>query len=329
MKRSNALPQVSSWRIGLGQRDGQLARDLVRDRAVHERHAEPLGQPRPDVRPAGAVGRRDRDHHGRDVTPRTPGSASASRSGWSRLTNAYESGTSTSLASGKIAARRRAWSSGKKRSSGAHAISTGRSNSVRRAALSSSCSRRTPASSPPRVAPHARVAQERLDPGGEQLVGKPALGQPAERERQPAQRWDPQPLQRDRQQPQPRADHETAEHRRREVVEGVAVGEHEPADPVAMARDDELAQRAAGVVAHQRHVAQVERRDQVGDQTREPGRRDVGVRAASRSRCAPSGRSGTMQRAPSTSRSTTGSHSRPSTSAPWMNTIAGPAPSSR
>ncbi len=44
-----------------------------------------------------------------------------------------------------------------------------------------------------------------------------------------------------------------------------------------MARDDELAQRAARVVADERDVAQVELLEQVGDQLGQPGGAEVGV----------------------------------------------------
>jgi hypothetical protein len=46
-----------------------------------------------------------------------------------------------------------------------------------------------------------------------------------------------------------------------------------------MPHGDELAQRAAGVVADQRHAVELQRVQQVGDQPRDAGRREVGVAA--------------------------------------------------
>ena len=46
-----------------------------------------------------------------------------------------------------------------------------------------------------------------------------------------------------------------------------------------MARGDELADRAAGVVADQGHVLELERGDEVGDQRRQPVGGEVGVLA--------------------------------------------------
>ena len=99
-----------------------------------------------------------------------------------------------------------------------------------------------------------------------------------------------------------------AEHRRQEVLVRVAVGEHQPPEALGVARRDELADRAAGVVADQGHVLELERVHEVGDDPRQPG----GVRSASGRiavRCEPSGQSGAMQRCSPSSSGTTLRHS--------------------
>jgi hypothetical protein len=60
---------------------------------------------------------------------------------------------------------------------------------------------------------------------------------------------------------------------------GVAVGEDEAADPLGVAGDQHLRHRAARVVADDRHVLEVERLEEVGDQGCDPGRGEVGVGA--------------------------------------------------
>jgi hypothetical protein len=71
---------------------------------------------------------------------------------------------------------------------------------------------------------------------------------------------------------------EPLEHGRREDVQTVAVGEHDPADPARVLVEDELAQRAAGVTADQRDGVEVEGVEELDDQPRDAARRQVGVR---------------------------------------------------
>jgi hypothetical protein len=71
---------------------------------------------------------------------------------------------------------------------------------------------------------------------------------------------------------------EQPERRRRELVERVAVGQHQSPDPGRVRVDDELAERASGVVAGQRHVGQVQRRQEVQHEPGHAARADVGVR---------------------------------------------------
>ena len=75
----------------------------------------------------------------------------------------------------------------------------------------------------------------------------------------------------------PREHLEVAERRRQEVLVGVAGREHEPPDALWVARDDELAQRAARVVADEGDVLEIKRREELCDQCGKCGRREVGV----------------------------------------------------
>ena len=64
----------------------------------------------------------------------------------------------------------------------------------------------------------------------------------------------------------------------REGVEGVAVGQHQPADARGVLVEEQLADRATGVVAHEHHVAQVQSLEERRDDAREASRREVGAR---------------------------------------------------
>ena len=66
---------------------------------------------------------------------------------------------------------------------------------------------------------------------------------------------------------------------RREVLEGVAVGEHEAADAAGVGVQQVLADRPAGVVADERDVTQVEGLDQGDDLAGDAARRLVGAGA--------------------------------------------------
>ena len=61
-----------------------------------------------------------------------------------------------------------------------------------------------------------------------------------------------------------------AEGRGWEVGERVAVGQHHAADARGVDVEQELADRATGVVAHQGHVVELERLDEGGDLTGDP-----------------------------------------------------------
>ena len=97
------------------------------------------------------------------------------------------------------------------------------------------------------------------------------------------------------------------ERRRREVLERVAVGQHEPAEPGGMMGAHELAERTAGVVAYERDFARA--------RASRPAPRSASRRRAETDRrplciairCEPSGRSGTMHRAPADSSAMSGS----------------------
>jgi hypothetical protein len=62
-----------------------------------------------------------------------------------------------------------------------------------------------------------------------------------------------------------------------EILEGVAVGEHEAGDVLGVPGDHELADSAAGVVADQGDVAQLRGRQEIGDEPGQTGRAKVGV----------------------------------------------------
>ena len=59
---------------------------------------------------------------------------------------------------------------------------------------------------------------------------------------------------------------------------GVAVGQHEPADPLRVAGDEHLRHRAAGVVADDRHVLQVQRLEEAVDGRGDSVRSQVRIR---------------------------------------------------
>ena len=61
----------------------------------------------------------------------------------------------------------------------------------------------------------------------------------------------------------------------RERAERVAVGQHRGADPARVAAQHDLADRPAGVVADEGHVAEVKGREEVGDERGDPLRREV------------------------------------------------------
>ena len=79
------------------------------------------------------------------------------------------------------------------------------------------------------------------------------------------------------------------ERERRELVERVAVGQDEAADPLRMGVDQELAQAAACVVADQRHVVEVQRGQEVVQQIRDRDRGQVALRSFTGMLCEPSG----------------------------------------
>ena len=64
---------------------------------------------------------------------------------------------------------------------------------------------------------------------------------------------------------------------RGEVVERVAGGENDPADAGGAVADEQLDESAAGVVADEGHVAQVEALEKLADEPRDPAQRQVCV----------------------------------------------------
>jgi hypothetical protein len=122
------------------------------------------------------------------------------------------------------------------------------------------------------VAPDPRLPLDGQHPprGG----GVAAFGEPAERDRQPSHRPQPHLPHEQPEQPgrQPAGEREgAAGQARRDVVERVARGEHDPADAVcAVARPahEQLDERAAGVVADKGDLTQVEAVEELRD---EPG----------------------------------------------------------
>ena len=63
----------------------------------------------------------------------------------------------------------------------------------------------------------------------------------------------------------------------REGVERVAVRQHRGADPAGVRAEHDLADRPAGVVAHERHVGEAERLDEVEQERGDSLRREVGA----------------------------------------------------
>ena len=126
------------------------------------------------------------------------------------------------------------------------------------------------------VGPHGRRAATRRRPCVGHRALDRALGQAPVGDRQP-------PRGRDLQRGRDRLDAaghaggelERAEERREEALVGVAVGEHEPAQPLGVVGGDELRDGAAGVVAAEDHVPQVALLEQSGDEAREAGRAEV------------------------------------------------------
>ena len=70
---------------------------------------------------------------------------------------------------------------------------------------------------------------------------------------------------------------EQPERCRRKLVEGVAVGQDEPPDPRRVGVENELAQRAAGVVADESDVIEPQCIEKPDDQPRHPAGAEVGV----------------------------------------------------
>ena len=152
----------------------------------------------------------------------------------------------------------------------------------------------------------AGVVQPRRHPGGDQLVRDLGLGErleggagegaDAERRREHGHAARQLGQRRHR-----------LEDPRREVLVGVAVGQHEAADPLWVAGDENLRHRPAGVVADDRHVLELERGEEAVDRSprcregrgRHRGSsRSAARRSASPARCSDSGRRGGRRRRP-------------------------------
>ena len=207
------------------------------------------------------------DRHGGDPmrdprrrTPARPGSPRpAARAGRATRT-CWRPGNSTSVASGNVRPAG-GQDSLKNGSFGAQQSSTGRSKRDSQVATSESSSpvqpranavtsRRTPASV------RYGVTHGRLSAAVEVAADQPAEPEPAVAQRTSSRiGWSSA-----RDSPGCRAEpEEHVERERREGVEGVAVGEHQAADPRGVLVEDELADRSPGVAADQHHVGEVER----------------------------------------------------------------------
>ena len=130
------------------------------------------------------------------------------------------------------------------------------------------------------VVAHRLVGERRQQVGVLGLLVDRPLGQPAERQRSTAQLADAHRRQQRRDQAgRPGQRLEVAEGLGREVVAVVAGGEHQAADPLGLGGHHHLAQGAAGVVAHQRHVLEPQLLDRLGDRRRHRARGHLAVPA--------------------------------------------------
>ena len=128
----------------------------------------------------------------------------------------------------------------------------------------------------------------------------------------------------------PRDRRHEVERKRREVLEGVAVGEHQAPDALGMRP------RPASARPRRRESLPTSG-DAARSRARRGSRRSAAAMPAGREvgsgfiavLCEPIGQSGTMQRKRSPRRSATPSQRRPSTSRPWTKRIGSPVPGSR
>ena len=203
--------------------------------------------------------------------------SAATRSGASSGTNVLAPGTSTIVAFGNAAASRWAWSRVKNGSAVPHTRRTGPSNRCSRPPTATRSLGVDGPGDPAHVTADGPAAQ-RCGPGGGH-VRVEAAGERPEPELAVADAGRAHPLRRHgdrRRMAQQR--HEAAQRWRREVLEGVAVRQHQPPDPRRIGVEDVLADGAAGVVADQRHVVQLERLDEGDDLSSDAAWRLVGVR---------------------------------------------------
>ena len=205
--------------------------------------------------------------------------SSASRSGWSRETNVRAPRNSTSVASGNVAeqplrervleervARRPAEQHRPARTSRASAGESA-SSSRRQARANVATSRRTPASV------RYGVTQRRLSSGARSRRTSPP--KPSLLCRRNVDRIGCSTA---RAGPGCRAEPEQhVERERREGVERVAVGQHQPADPARVLVEQQLADRSPGVAADQHHVVEVQRLEEARHDPRHAARRQVGA----------------------------------------------------
>ena len=129
------------------------------------------------------------------------------------------------------------------------------------------------------VLEHAGLLEHRLHPPAREVVDVAVREHPEAERRAPRGR-EAHRLQR-RLQParEPRGRDQPLERARREVLVHVAVGQHERAEALRVVDRDDLAERAAGVVADQHDVVELERLEERGDDRRDAARGDVGARA--------------------------------------------------
>ena len=178
---------------------------------------------------------------------------------------------------GRSSARRCPCSRGKNLSSAAQATSAGLSKPL---SASDACAAVAGVGSPQErgeVAPHAGVraqgAQEGLhDRRLDRRVRGPPVGDRQALEAAEAHRLAQQPERRR----EARDRLQVGDGLGRVVLEGVARGQHEPADPFGTAADEGLGDRAARVVGHQRHLGQVERSEKAREEVGGAEERQVG-----------------------------------------------------
>ena len=196
--------------------------------------------------------------------------SSATASGCSSGRNVRPPGTVARLACGNASLSCRPSSGPKYASSSPHRIRTGPVNWPNRLAASSRTPGRTPRANLARSRRIALLASGSYPLAG-QLGIERSAGQRAEAERAGPHPRRPQPGHQAGDDPgMAPGEEQRRERAGRERAERVAVGQHRGADPAGVARQQELADRPAGVVADDGHVVEAQRGDEVADEPGDP-----------------------------------------------------------